>query len=213
MARKKTNILLVDDHQMFSDGIKQLLEKEASFNVIGQIYDGTHVLYNVALLVPDLILLDINLPKINGLEIAKKIVEDFPKIKVIMLSMFNDPALITQAKKIGVQGYILKNSSSEKLISGIESVISNNNYFDQDSNNFIIEDVNYNSCEIMKTFQLTARELEILRFIKLGMSSKQISEKVNLSYLTIKTHRRNIHFKLKTETTAELIRFAMENEL
>lgn len=208
MSDKATRILLVDDHKMFSDGIKQLLQLEKGWLVCGQIFDGSHLFHSITQNRPEILLLDVNLPNKNGLDLAKIVIKHYPKIKIVLLSMFDDPQLIASAKKIGVHGYILKNSSSETLISGIRSVLLNKPFFPETKKT--TEEPALNN-SIKKIFLLTPREIEILRLIKLGMSSKQISEKINLSYLTIKTHRRNIHFKLKTETTAELIHFAIEN--
>jgi DNA-binding NarL/FixJ family response regulator len=197
----KTKILLVDDHHLFSDGIMSLLQNEADFEVVGQVFEGNQVLLSILKNSPNLVLLDANLPNRNGKDLAEAIRRDFPNVKIIILTMYDESALVKEFRKLGVDGYILKNSTKNELLEGIRTVIEGRQFFDpklsENSNQpTLIDD------EFIKKFSLTPRD---------GLSSQDIADKSNLSLLTVKTHRRNIHFKLKTETTADLIRFANEN--
>ncbi len=206
----KTKILLVDDHHLFSDGLLSLLQNEPDFEVVGQVFEGNQVLNSILENSPHLILLDANLPNRNGKDLAVVIRKDFPNIKVIILTMYDENALVKEFQKIGVDGYILKNSTKAELLEGIRMVVNGQIFFDPKLSNStnqptLIDD------EFIKKFSLTPREIEMIRMIRAGMSSQDIADKSNLSLLTVKTHRRNIHFKLKTETTADLIRFANEN--
>jgi DNA-binding NarL/FixJ family response regulator len=204
----KTKILLIDDHHLFNDGLKSLLSTEQNIEIVGQVFEAKNVLYQIQKLSPQLIFLDINLPDGNGIELSKIIVKDFPNTKIILLTMYADYQMLKEAKKVGVHGYILKNTSKKELLKGIEVVLSGGNYFDEKISKEV-EDISKD--DLSKKFALTDREKEIIKYVKAGLDSYQIAEKVNLSYLTIKTHRRNIHFKLGTNTTPELIRFANEN--
>ena len=205
---RKTKILLIDDHQLFNDGLKSLLSTEQEIEIVGQVFEGKSVLFEIQKLSPDLLFLDINLPDENGIEIAKKIVKDFPSVKIIILTMYAENQMLKEAKKVGVHGYILKNTSKKELLQGILTVLEGKTYFDEKINKDI-EDISKD--DLSKKLGLTEREKEIIKYIREGLDSYQIAEKVSLSYLTIKTHRRNIHFKIGTSTTPELIRFANEN--
>ncbi len=204
----KTKILLIDDHQLFNDGLKSLLSTEPEIEIVGQIFEGKNVLFEIQRFSPQLVFLDINLPDDNGIEIAKKIVKDFPSVKIIILTMYADNQMLKEAKKVGVHGYILKNTSKKELLQGISTVLRGKTYFDEKINRGM-EDISRD--DLSKKLGLTEREKEIIKYIREGLDSYQIAEKVSLSYLTIKTHRRNIHFKIGTSTTPELIRFANEN--
>jgi DNA-binding NarL/FixJ family response regulator len=208
----KIKILLVDDHHLFSDGITGLLQSEGSFQVVGQVYDGNHVLPTVHQKSPDLILLDANLPNVSGKDLAEKIKANFPKIKIMVLTMYDESQLVREFQKIGVEGYLLKNSTKNELLSAIFRIMEGETVFDGKLSPVSSVQA-FAGDEFQKRYLLTPRELEILRLIRKGHSSQAIADLTSLSLMTVKTHRRNIHFKLKTETTADLIRFAMENNL
>jgi DNA-binding NarL/FixJ family response regulator len=204
----QTKILLIDDHQLFNDGVKSLLSSEPSIDIVGQVYEAKNVLYEIQKTVPQLLFLDINLPDGNGLELSKIIVKDFPQIKIILLTMYDDLMLLKEARKVGVHGYMLKNTSKKDLLQAVKTVMEGNTFFDESISK---ESEPTNREEISKKYSLTEREIEIVRFVKDGLDSYQIADCMNLSYHTVKTHRRNIHFKIGTSSTPEMIRFANEN--
>jgi DNA-binding NarL/FixJ family response regulator len=195
----KAKLLLIDDHQLFNDGLKSLLSTEPNIEVLGQVFEAKNILYEVQRLSPNLLFLDINLPDGNGIEMSKIILKNF---------MYADYQMLKEAKKAGVHGYILKNTSKQELLNGIEVVLGGANYFDEKINK---EPESNNNDDISKKYSLTEREIEIVRFVREGLDSYQIADNMNLSYHTVKTHRRNIHFKIGTSTTPELIKFANEN--
>jgi DNA-binding NarL/FixJ family response regulator len=199
----KTKILLIDDHHLFNDGLKSLLSSEQDIEVVGQVYEARNVLPEIQKLAPDLLFLDINLPDKNGIELAGEILKNFLSVKIILLTMYSDAQIYKEALKTGVHG-----SSKQDLLTGIQQVMSGKTYFDPKLNEKIEE---IPSDDLAKKFALTAREKEIITLVKAGLDSYQIADKTFLSYHTVKTHRRNIHFKLGTSTTAELIKFANEN--
>jgi DNA-binding NarL/FixJ family response regulator len=204
----KTKILLIDDHQLFNDGVKSLLSSEPNIEIVGQVFEAKSVFYEIQKLSPQLLFLDINLPDGNGIELAKIIVKDFPQIKIILLTMYDDHLLLKEAKKIGVHGYMLKNTSKKQLLQAVQEVMEGNTFFDESI--FKVSEPT-NREEISKKYSLTEREIEIVKFVRDGLDSYQIADNMNLSYHTVKTHRRNIHFKIGTSTTPEMIRFANEN--
>lgn len=203
----KPKILIADDHQLFNDGIKGLLSDD--FEIVAQVFDGKHVLPNILKFLPDLTLLDINLPSIKGLELASQIKANFTKIKVVMLTMYNEPAFIELAQKIPVDGYLLKDSSKTELISGLKASLNGEIFYDKKLQTAKIN--LHHDDEFVKRFALSPREIEIIKHIKNGISSKQIADLLHLSEETIKSHRKNIHFKLGINKVSELVQFAVKN--
>ncbi len=203
----KYKVLIADDHTLFNEGIRELLSD--TFDVVAQVYDGKEVLPTIFLKKPDVILLDINLPSINGFDIVKEIKYSFELLKIIFLSMYDETKFIEQSKQLQVHGYMLKHSTKEELIKGINAVLSGINYYDpklkQIAGNLHHDDL------FVKLFSLTPREIEIIRLIKIGMNNAKIAEKLFLTEETIKSHRKNIYFKLNIHKVAELIAFAENN--
>jgi len=189
---------------LFNDGVKNLLAAE--FPDIHQVFSGTDVENTVAQLAPQLLLLDINLPGIDGLELSKGLKKSHAVLKIILLSMYNDQKFIRLAEEIGVEGYLLKSTTQSGLLSGIHAVLNGSTayYTHTDLHNAHAKDV------FMEKYKLTQRELEIIRLIKEGKSSAQIAESIYLSVFTVETHRRNINLKLNIKNPAELVRKAIE---
>ncbi len=190
-----TTILIADDHQLFSDGLRTLLSNANSrFTVIAQVYDGRDVIPVVHQHQPDVVLLDINLPHRNGVDIAQQLRREFPCVKVIIVTMYSYQKLIEELQEVGVAGYLLKSASSERLITCLNRVISGNVFFDHPPNERATD--TRETDPFVKQFSLTPREIEIIRLIRNGLSTFQIAEKLFVSAETIKTHRRNIYYKL-----------------
>jgi DNA-binding NarL/FixJ family response regulator len=208
MNRVKKKIFLVDDHQLFNDGLKSLLGSEEDIEIIGQSYNARNTLPQLLKLLPDVIFIDINLPDQNGIDLAKDIIKNFGKIKIILLTMYADKQVFKEALKANVHGYLLKNSSKQELLDAIDVVMKGGVYHDH---KLRINASDESKDLLEKKFSLTEREIEIIKLVKNGLDSYQIADKVNLSYFTVKTHRRNIHFKLGTTSTPELIKFANDN--
>lgn len=203
----KAKLLIADDHILFNDGLMHLLAD--TYTVVSQIYDGKKVLRAIHVFRPDVILLDINLPSLNGFELAHRIKESFSELKIIFLSMYSESEFIEQAKQIEVHGYMLKHSTKEELVLSIDAVIGGEKYFDPKLDNDFKNP--HQEDYFVKQFSLSAREVEVIRLIKVGLSSKRIGQKLFLSEETVKTHRKNIHFKLNVKKVSELIQFANNN--
>lgn len=209
MNDSKASLLIADDHVLFGEGIISMLRD--TYHFLGLVADGKHVMNAILEMNPVLVLLDINLPSINGLELAKLIKSNCSKIRVIFLTMYNEGKFVEQAQKLKVDGYMLKHSTKEELIVAIDKVLSGEKYFDPKLN---LEKTNLHQTDyFVKKFLLTPREVEIIRLIKKGASSGQIAEALYLSEETVRSHRKNIHFKLGVSKVSELIEFANANGL
>lgn len=200
-------IIIADDHALINDGIKSMLSNEKNIEVIKQVFSGDKVLENLPKNIPIILLLDINMPQINSIELAKIITENYPLINIIILSMYSDNKFVQECIKLKIKGYILKNASKDKLIKGINAVFNQQPFFDEDLKskpNSIQND------EFLKKFKLTKREIEIIRLVKENYTSQEIAAMLFLSVFTVKTHRRNINLKLGIKNTVSLINFSTE---
>jgi DNA-binding NarL/FixJ family response regulator len=199
-----TKIILADDHHLFNDGLKLMLSN--NFIVLKQVFHGHDVMPAIIQHKPDLVILDINMPGINGLDIGKQIKKDYPKIKIVFLSMYQESNFIQAAKNLGAEGYLLKDSSSEEIIASLHKVVAGVKVYKEElaSVNLHHEDF------FVKNFALSNREVEVIKHIKNGLNTEEIADTLCLSYETIKTHRKNIFFKLNISKASELITFAVK---
>ena len=207
-----TKILIADDHQLFNDGIKMMLSAEDDLHIVGQVFSGKDVYDAVNRLRPHVILLDINMPHTNGLDVAAELLKRAPAVRIIILTMYNDRKFVDDCKKMGVHGYILKNSGVDEVITAIETVRADKKYYDPKLTQRA--SVNPHADDFfMKQFQLTKRELEIIGLVGQSMTNEEMAEKLFLSIATVKTHRNNINLKLGISKPADLVKFALEHGL
>lgn len=209
---KRIKILIADDHKLFNDGMKLMLSMEAEIDIVGQVYSGKDVLHHVNVLKPDIILLDINMPHVNGLDVAAKVIQDLPKVKIIILTMYSDKKFVDDCLAMGVHGFVLKSSGVDVVLMAIETVLNNGQFYEPKMNpkNF---DNRHATDEFMRQFQLTKREIEIIGLIGQSNTNDEIAEKLFLSIATVKTHRNNINLKLDIKKPADLVKFAVEHGL
>lgn len=207
----KIKIIIADDHNLFIDGLKLLLKDEPDMVVIDIANDGRELLAILPRTVSDIVLLDVNMPNLNGLDTARYIKQSYPSVKTIMLSTYNDEHLIEKAKALGVNGYLLKTTNKEELLQTIRLVASGQACFPyrQPMSKTGFDD----NDGFLKQFNLTKREMEILQFLKTGTTNQQIAEKLFLSVYTIETHRKNIMQKLNLKSPVALHKFISENNL
>lgn len=207
----KTKIIIADDHTLFINGLKLLLKEEPWIEVIDVANDGRELLDILTKTTPDLILLDINMPAMNGLDAARYIKQTHSSIKLIILSTYNEDHLVDKAKQVGINGYLLKNSSKEDLLQTIRLVINNQSAFPylepKKENIFDKEDT------FLKQFNLTKRETEIILLLKNNLTNQQIADQLFLSIYTVETHRKNIMQKLGLKTPVALMKFIIEKNL
>jgi DNA-binding NarL/FixJ family response regulator len=208
---KNIKLFIADDHQMFIDGIIALLSGIEHIQIIGEANTGEQVLQKLKGIQVDLILMDIGMPELDGIETAKIISEKFPDIKIIALTMFDDNNHIEKMLKAGAKGYILKNTSKNELLQAIETVANGNTFYSSQVEKTLLKKFSDQNTNPILT--LTKREIEITKLIVKSMTNKEIASQLFLSELTVKTHRQNIMQKLEVKNTAGLVKFAMDNNL
>ena len=203
----KTKILLVDDHAIVLDGLKSLLSKIENIEIAGVANNGDEGLEQLRKTKADLVITDLNMPGIDGLEFIKTIRNDFPPTKIIVLSLHDEPHFIRNIMKLRVQGYILKNDASSELVEAVERVLDGKTFFSSKINQVLMEQID----EPDKL--LTDRELQIVKLIVQEFSNKQIAGQLFISERTVETHRKNIFRKTETNNIVGLIKFAYNNKL
>lgn len=214
MSDKKIRVVLVDDHPLVLDGISARLEGEERIDVVGMANDGCQALQVAEELKPDVILMDVSMPVMNGFEAAEKFRDEQPDIKVLILSMHDDREYIVKLIKCGAAGYVLKDVSSSELITAIETVFSGGSYFSSGASQALFSQFEQEQA-IAKPQQepLTGREKDVLKLVAEGNSNKEVARELDISVRTVETHRQNIKNKLDIHTAAGLTRYAIDNGL
>ena len=204
-------LIIADDHTLFIDGLRSLLKDEKDMHVMDIANDGKELLSILSAVSPDIILLDINMPLLNGLDTTKYIRQIYPRLKIIMLSTYNDEHLIERSKELGANGYLLKTTGKEELLQTIRLVSQGQSCFPYRFPK--TADTCDETDRFLKQFNITNREKEVLQHIKAGLTNQQIAEELFLSVYTVETHRKNIMHKLQLNTPALLMKFIIENHL
>ncbi|MEO3403288.1 response regulator transcription factor [Mucilaginibacter sp. CAU 1740] len=212
MTAPKLSVIIADDHTLFINGLCMLLQSEPGIEVLNVAANGKEVLQLLhGNQIPDLVLLDINMPGINGFEVLKRIRAYYPKVKVIMLSTYNEEHLIEKAKTEGANGYLFKNAEKEELLTVMRNVNNGEFCFPHKKE---VANSGFNEPDLfLKQFQLTKRELELLQFIKQNYTNQQMADHLHLSIYTVETHRKNIMQKLNLKNPVELTRFILQHNL
>ncbi len=217
---EQIRVVLADDHVIVRDGIKSLLEVEANIVVVGEASDGVEALEKTKELDPDLLIVDIRMPNLNGIETIKKLKELSLQTKTMVLSMHDLEEYILRSIESGADGYLLKDTSREEFVKAIHTIKKGNKYFSSAISNVLVN--NYlnskQSAEekpkvVASELGLTRRENEILKMVTEGLSNRDIAERLEKSVRTIETHRFNIMKKLNVKNAAELIKVAHKNGL
>jgi DNA-binding NarL/FixJ family response regulator len=209
----QNKIVLADDHQFLLEGITTVLKDMPSVEIAATAQNGFELMDAVAKHKPSLVILDLNMPGFDGLQCLKKIKANYSVTKVLVLTNYSQPELVEEVKKMQADGFLVKNSSATELKETIEIILSGKKYFPPISELKTIPDDSYFFDEFLKKYQLTKREVEIIRMICREMSTKEIAATLFLSELTINTHRRNVLRKLDVKNVAGLVNFAKENQL
>ena len=207
-------VLITDDHQMLIDGIKSLLRKEKNIQIVAEANCGKDAL-DILRKRNDINLLitDINMPEMSGTELVKIVKKDFPEIKVLVLTMYNDPAIVNEILMVEAEGFILKNTGKQELINAIYKIADNGTYYSNEVMSVMMKDIKRQTSINEKTKTLSPREVEIIKLIVQELTTNQIAEKLFISPRTVDTHRKNILQKINTKTLVGLIKFAFENKL
>jgi DNA-binding NarL/FixJ family response regulator len=213
----KIRILLVDDQSLVRSGLMKLLEPQKEFQVVGEAGDGEEALAMVKKLQPDIVLMDLSMPKMSGLEATKLIGVKYPNVRVLVLTMHENEEYVFQILKAGAGGYILKDSGRDELVKAIQTVARGEKFFSSRISEIMVQGYLKKGeakgpSDDSDDLPLTKREREVLAFIAEGLNNQQIAEKLFISPRTVDTHRTNIMQKLDIHDTANLVRFAIEQQ-
>jgi len=208
-------VLVADDHKLFIDGMGSILQRRPDIEVVGAARDGLTTVRLAAELKPGVILMDISMPHLNGIEATRKILADHPATRVIMLSMHSDPRYVVAAFRAGARGYLLKDSASEDLLEAIARVSAGEIYLSSKMSGQIVMDFITDARTGASTAYsvLSPREREVLQLIAEGHSTKDIAARLSVSVKTIETHRKQIMDKLDLHSIAELTKYAIREGL
>lgn len=211
----KTKVLLVDDHQIVLDSLRLLFSSIDNVMVAGTIADSRNVIHFLENNSVDIVIIDLHMPKISGIDLVLRIKNEFPLIRTLLLTMAEDASSIREAIKAGVNGYVLKKSGKDDLEKAIKAIMSGKKYFSEE---IIIElasssqdDLNQNNPKTI--LHLTGREIDVLRLIAQEFSTNQIAEKLFISVPTVETHRRNLMQKLGVKSAIGMVKFAIRHGL
>ncbi len=215
---KKIRILIADDHSLIRQGLKLLLRGSKEFAIVAEASNGHDAVAFVAEHKPDVAILDISMPEMNGIEATKAIKKHHAGTKVLILTIHENEEYVYQMIRAGANGYVLKDAGKKELIAAVRTIVAGERFFSPGISNLIIEEFIKRAQNHENTMQsskplLTNRETEILRHIANGLTNAEIAEKLFLSVRTIDTHRNNLMQKLDIHETAGLVRFALENGL
>lgn len=208
MTNKKYKVIIADDHTLFRQGLKLILEDMDDIRVVADVANGKELIQLVSVETPDLIIMDINMPIINGIEASKILLQNNPELKILVVSMYGEEQYYNSVIENGVRGFILKDADNSELRTAIKMILNGKSYFSQD---LLIKLIR--NRQAAPKIVLTSREKEILGLICEGLSSSEIAEKLFLSERTIENHRANLLDKTGCRNSLSLVIFALRNNL
>lgn len=208
-------IIVADDHKIIREGLKALIDKQPDMEVAAEAQDGLTITKLARKLLPHVIIMDIGMPEMNGIDATRQIVSENKDVKIIALSMHSDRRFVLEMLKAGASGYLLKDSAFEELVSAIHTVMGGQSYLSPRITDIVVKEylgnIPKNESSVFNV--LTAREREVLQLLAEGKSTKQIAATLNLSVKTVETHRQQIMEKLEIRTVAELTKYAIREGL
>ncbi|MEZ4910441.1 MAG: response regulator transcription factor [Saprospiraceae bacterium] len=211
------HVLIADDHTMFVDGIESILSPETDIQVVGRCYAGTDVVPFLKNQEVDIILLDVNLPGLSGIEVSKLITSEFPNVKILAISMFNEESIVSEILNNGAKGYILKNTGRDELLKAIKTIANGESYFSQEVTETIMKSLMNKRKSSSKSAQffpkLSRREREVLKLIAQEFTTQEIADSLYISLKTVESHRSSLLSKLNARNSVGLVRIALENNL
>lgn len=212
-STNKIRLFLVDDHNLFLNGLNSLLSQLPYYLIAGEAHNGLEFLEHYESAAPDVVLMDISMPKMDGIEASRRALEKTPDLKIITLSMYGDQEYYTKMVELGVKGFVLKDSELQEVDEAIRTVCEGGNYFSEQLLRGLVVARKGNSLEANKDDALSDRELEVLIEICQGLSNSEIADKLFISKRTVEKHRANILLKSGCKNTASLVVFAIRNHL
>ena len=214
-APLRIRVVLADDHKIVREGLRRLLEMEPAMEIVGEADDGRVAVEMSSRLLPDIVIMDLSMPNLNGVEATRQIRAGNPEVQVIALSMHSDPSYVARMLKAGASGYLLKDCASVELVGAIRKVISNHLYLSPAISEIVTKDYvrQLTEAEVMTVGKLSDRESEVLQLVAEGNSTKEIASALYISVKTVETHRRQIMQKLNVKSIAGLVKYAVREGL
>ena len=206
-------VMITDDHSLIREGLKQLLELEGDFQVIAEACDGIECMEKLKEQIPDVLLLDINMPRMNGLEVLQKIKDEKIDVKILVLTVHNEVEYLLKAVDIGINGYLLKDSESSELKKAILSVVDGEDYIQPSLIPVLNAKMIDRDMDSEKIEKLTKRELEVLKLLAVGMYNKGVTDELHISERTVKNHVSSIFKKIDVSDRTQAAVFAIRNNL
>ncbi|MDD4111260.1 MAG: response regulator transcription factor [Clostridia bacterium] len=211
--KDKIKIIIVDDHEIFRNGLKMVLGKLSYAGLIGEAQNGAEFLELLEKSVPDIVLLDIEMPIMNGIEAAKSALEKYPNLNIIALTMFNDDEYIKSMMDVGVKGFLIKNINKDTLDKAILTVVNGGNYYSEELFEFFSKQMTKDKSADKNVIELTRREKEILQLLCEGLSNKEIADELFISERTVLGHKTNLMLKTNCKNSLSLMAYAIKNKL
>ncbi len=209
-----TKILLADDHQIVREGLHSLFEKEADLEVVGEAENGRQAVRMARDLKPDVVVMDVAMPDLNGIEAMRQILAELPAARILALSMYSNKHYVIEALKAGASGYLLKDGAFDELVQAIRAVIAGRSYLSPEITGAVIDDVVHRPAEPRPAPpRLSSREREVLQLLAEGRTTRQIARRLFVSRKTVDTHRQHIMKKLDLHSVAELTKYAVREGL
>ena len=203
---RNIKILLADDHAIVMEGLKEVLSADEEISVVGCVQNGEEVLRFIKNNEVDIVILDINMPVMDGITCARHLKKEFPKVKIIILTMYAQRSFVEEIVKIGIDGCLLKNNTGKELIDAVLRVMGGRQYYDR------IGTFNSQEEEVTQ-YKLSEREIDVIRLLSQGLTSTEIAEKLFISDHTVKTHRKNILKKLNVSNSSQAVQYCLSNQL
>ncbi len=211
MKTEKIRVFIVDDHDLFRQGVKNLLANTQKFEVVGEAVNGKDFIEKIDQVEHDIVLMDIAMPEMDGIEATAWVRSKKPDIKILALTMYGEEKYYYQMIQNGIKGFVLKSAGINELITAIESVVEGNNFFSSELLIKLVHNISINYVEEKQL--LSAREVEVLRYIAEGLTNEEIAEKLHISPATVRTHRSNLISKTGCKNSASLVMWAIKNKI
>ena len=211
MSNKKTRILLADDHSVVRSGFRMILASQTDMEVVGEVANGREAVEQATALQPDVVIMDVTMPELNGIEATRRITAALPRTRVLALSMHKDSVYVREILRAGACGYLLKDSGEGDLVSAVRAVARGEGYLSSGVSDAVLTDYRKHVTDPIDL--RSSREREVLQMIAEGKTNKEIAVTLNLSVYTVEAHRGRIMEKLNLHSTGELVRFSVRNGL
>lgn len=212
MDDRLINVVIADDHRMFLEGLTALLKGEKRINILGTALNGREAIELVRNNHVDLMIMDVSMPEVDGIELNNMLKKSFPNVKTLVLTSHSDYQIVSRLTRKSINGYLLKNAEKEELLEAIYKIDSGENYYSQLVKDKVLESLFYTNNE-QEVPELSSREKEIIKLISSEFTAQEIADKLFISQHTVNTHRKNLLVKLKLKNVAGLVKFAVENGL